>query len=157
MSTRTRWQSSATRWRLDGARVRLGNAWYRAVGRRISGTRTGFSNWRNRRTLQRGRRDAAARLGDQVRSRTPVLRARINPATGWPHRDDRKIGRAQDQSLSRRRALREFRATHPAAIPARAADNQRHVRARLASRQPQYARTLDRAVRDLSPRSGRSR
>jgi hypothetical protein len=41
--------------------------------------------------------------------------------------------------------------------PARDAErNQRHVRDLLADRDPQYARTLERTVRDLSPRTGRS-
>lgn len=62
---------------------------------------TRLSNWRNRRALGRGKRDLPARAGDQVRSRTPVLRSRINPATGRQHSHDRESGRLSDQSLGR--------------------------------------------------------
>lgn len=68
---------------------------------RYSPTNTRFWNWRNRRAIVRGRRDVAARAGDAVRSGTPVLRNRVNPATGRPHRDDRQIGRLSDRALSR--------------------------------------------------------
>ena len=68
---------------------------------KYSATNTRFWNWRNRRTLDRGKRDLPARAGDQIRSRAPVVRSRINPATGRPHRDDRDLGRTTDQSLAR--------------------------------------------------------
>ena len=68
---------------------------------KYSATNTRFWNWRNRRTLDRGKRDLPARAGDQIRSRTPVVRSRVNPATGRPHRDDRNMGRLSDQSLAR--------------------------------------------------------
>ncbi len=71
-------------------------------------TATRISNWRNRKAIARGRRDAVARTGDQVRSRTPVLRNRVNPATGRPHSHDRESGRLSDQSLAR------FKRTAPA-------------------------------------------
>jgi hypothetical protein len=102
------------RYRLTlGSRIRYGplatrisNAWYRAAGHRIQGARQGFSNWRNQCTLDRGKRDLPARAGDQVRSRTPVLRSRINRGTGRPHRDDRDMGRLSDQSLARMAPVR---------------------------------------------------
>jgi hypothetical protein len=62
---------------------------------------TRFRNWRNARDRARGRRDIAARAGDQVRSRTPVLRDRVNPATGRKHRDDARLGRGMDESPAR--------------------------------------------------------
>jgi hypothetical protein len=45
----------------------------------------------------------------------------------------------------------------PGSMPARyhAERNQQHVRDLLADRQPGFARTLERTVRDLSPRTGR--
>lgn len=100
-----------TRLAANRARVGASNAWYRAAGRRISGTRTGLSNWRNQRTLDRGRRPRTTQAADAVRSSAPVYRNRVNPATGRPHRDDRSMGRTSDQSLARmapqRRADRE--------------------------------------------------
>ena len=151
MSIRTRWQSSATRWRLDNGRVRVSNAWYRAVGRRISGGRQRYRNWLNRRARVRGRAPLPDRLTRWAGSRTPGYRNRINPATGRPRWTDRSDG-----ALARWRADRE-RAQGRGGQSGRAAGNQHFVRARLATRQPQYARTLDRAVRDLSPRTRRAR
>lgn len=80
---------------------------------KYSATNTRFWNWRNQKARERGRRDIAARAGDQVRSRTPVMRARINPGTGRPHRDDRRMGRLSDQSLAR------FKRTTPSAARGR--------------------------------------
>ncbi len=68
---------------------------------KYSATNTRFWNWRNQKARARGRRDVPARVGAQVRSRTPVLRNRVSPATGRPHRDDRHMGRLSDQSLAR--------------------------------------------------------
>ena len=68
---------------------------------KYSATNTRFWNWRGQKARERGRRDLPARAGDQVRSRTPVVRNRINPGTGRPHRDDRHMGRLSDQSLAR--------------------------------------------------------
>lgn len=93
--------SDARRVHLPNARTRARNAWHRAAGRRIQGQRTRFSNWRNNRAIQRGRRDLPARAGDQARSRLPVVRDRINRATGRPHRDDRQMGQASDRTLAR--------------------------------------------------------
>ena len=102
MSIRTRWQSSATRWRLDNGRVRVSNAWYRAVGRRISGGRQRYRNWLNRRARVRGRAPLPDRLTRWAGSRTPGYRNRINPATGRPRWTDRSDG-----ALARWRADRE--------------------------------------------------
>lgn len=104
------------RWRLANGRVHVSNAWYRAAGRRIRGARTQFSNRRNLKAIQRGRRDIPARVGDQVRSRTPVVRARINRSTGRPHGDDVRTGRAIDRTL----ALRQQRDLRAAAARNRA-------------------------------------
>jgi hypothetical protein len=71
---------------------------------------TRISNWRNRKAITRGRRDAVARAGDQVRSRTPVLRNRIDPSTGRPNRDARRIGWQRDVTLG-------WRQTHRAPMP----------------------------------------
>jgi hypothetical protein len=109
VSVRSRWQHSATRWRLGNGRVRVSNAWYRAAGRHVQGARVRVSNWRNHRTWDRGRRDAARRAADQVRSRAPVYRDRINPGTGRPHRDDARLGRISDRSLARMRDSRMAR------------------------------------------------
>ncbi len=92
---------SDARWYLAKGRVRVSNAWYRAVGERVQAARTGFRNRRNARTIRRGKRDLPAKAGDQIRSRTPVVRDRINRGTGRPHRDDRMLGRVSDQSLAR--------------------------------------------------------
>ena len=98
--------------RLAANRTRVGvsNAWHRAAGRHVQGGRARISNWRNRRAIAQGRRDVAARTGDQVRSRTPVLRDRIDRSTGRPNRDARRIGRQRDVSLG-------WRQTHRAPMP----------------------------------------
>lgn len=98
-----RWKHSATRWRLGNGRTRASNAWHHAVGKRVQGARQQFRNSRNQRARNRGRRDLPARTGDQIRSRTPVVRDRINRGTGRPHRDDRNSGRLSDQALARQR------------------------------------------------------
>ena len=84
MTARDRLSDVPVRARLAASRVRVGasNAWYRAAGRRISGTRQGISNARNQRTLERGRRPRTTQLADAARSSVPVYRNRINPATG---------------------------------------------------------------------------
>jgi hypothetical protein len=157
VSIRSWWRSSATGWRLANGRVRASNAWYRTVGRRMSGSRIRFSNWRHRRAMVRGRVARADRWVLQARSHVPVYRDRINRATGRPHRDDGRMARMHDESLAGiSRKLRQAAALREQA-QGRAAGNQYFVRAKLADRQPQYVRTLDRAVRDLSPRAGRGR
>jgi len=78
-----------------------------------TGNRTRISNWRNRRTIDRGRRPRTTQAADVVRSRVPVYQDRVNPATGRPHRDDALLGRTSDRSLARmapaRRADRAVR------------------------------------------------
>ena len=98
------------RWRAANGRVHASNAWYRAAGRRISGARTGISNWRNQRTIDRGRRPRTTQAADTIRSSVPVYRDRIDTGTGRPHRDDRDLGRTSDQSLARMAPVR--RADH---------------------------------------------
>ena len=91
-------------------RVHASNAWHRAIGRHIQTQRARFRNFRTTRDIRRGRRDIATRAGDQVRSRTPVLRNRIDPSTGRQNRDARRIGRQRDVSLG-------WRQTHRAPMP----------------------------------------
>ena len=170
MSLRARWQSSVTR-------TRVSNAWYRTAGRRIHGTRQGYRNWLSGRARARGKAPLPDRITRGIGSRLPVVRDRINPATGRPRWTDRSDGalarwRAdhgtyRENELLRARVSRESAAINAragmASIPARtpqsgrAAGNREHVRTLLADRQPKLARTLDRTVRDLSPRTGRSR
>jgi hypothetical protein len=95
------YMSDLRRYYLPAARTRASNAWHRAAGQHIQGARGRFSNWRNQRAWDRGGRDLPCRAGDQARSRTPVVRNRINPATERPHRDDRQLGRTADRSLAR--------------------------------------------------------
>ncbi len=135
---RPRDYASTLRWRLGNGRVRASNAWYRIAGRPVQGRRQRVGNWRNGRAIARGRRDVVARAGDQVRSRMPVVRNRVNPATGRPHRDDAWMGRLSDRSLARMKA-------------GRAQDNRRFVRQMLEERQPAYARAVDCAVRESIP------
>jgi hypothetical protein len=91
----------------------------------------------------------------------PVYRNRINPATGRPHRDDKQLGRTQDQALAQWKARRDLAAQ-------RARHNQQFVRETLRRRDPAYAdrveRAADRVARDVArsrrrvpARSGRSR
>ena len=67
-------------------RVRTSNAWHRTAGRRIQGARTGISNTRNRRTIERGRAPRLTGVRAATASRTPIYRNRINRAHGNPHR-----------------------------------------------------------------------
>jgi hypothetical protein len=97
---------TALRWRAANGRTRVSNAWYRLAGRRVSGARTRVSNWRNRRTLERGRRDLPARAADGLRSSLPVYRNRTDRRTGRPNRDAREIGKRNGESLARMRAGR---------------------------------------------------
>ena len=89
------------RWRAANGKVRVQNAWYRAAGRRIDSTRTGLSNARNQRAMERGKRDLPARAADSLRSSLPVVRDRIDTRTGRPNRDARDMGRLSDKSLAR--------------------------------------------------------
>lgn len=140
----------------------------------LTGNRQRYRNWLNRRARARGKAPLADRATRGAGSRMPGYRNRVNPATGRPRRDDRQSSPVKDQAPARGdiraenerlRArvqgeaaainAREGHASIPATHPAER--NQQHVRDLLAGRQPQFARTLDRAVRDLSQRTGRSR
>ena len=103
MTARDRLSDVPVRARLAANRVRTGasNAWYRAAGRRISGTRQGISNARSSRAIERGRRDLPARASAGLRSSLPVVRNRIDRSTGRQNRDARVMGRLSDQSLAR--------------------------------------------------------
>jgi len=94
-------RSASLRWRLADGRTHASNAWYRAAGRRISGARTGISNARNRRAIDRGRASRIDGAIAAVTSRTPVVRGRINPATGRKRRDDAMMHRTRNEGLSR--------------------------------------------------------
>ena len=102
MSIRTRWQTSTTGWRLGNGRVRVSNAWYRAAGRRISGGRQQYRNWLNRRAVTRGRTPLPDRITRGAGTCLPIVRDRINPATGRPRWTDRSDG-----ALAKWRADRE--------------------------------------------------
>ena len=102
MSIRTRWQTSTTGWRLANGRVRVSNAWYRSAGRRIHGTRQGYRNWLSGRARARGKAPLPDRITRGIGSRLPVVRDRINPATGRPRWTDRSDG-----ALAKWRADRE--------------------------------------------------
>ena len=93
--------SDLRRYHLPKAATRARDAWYSAAGRHIQGNRQRFSNWRNTKARERGRRDIPARAADQARSRTPVVRDRIDRRTGRPNRDAGRMGRLLDQSLAR--------------------------------------------------------
>ena len=82
----------------------------------------------------------------------------------WEGQKEHAADEPQRVRLRERAARRLGLRRRPApAVPARtrldrdyAGRNQQHVRDLLAGRDPQYARALDRTVRDLSPRTGRS-
>ena len=78
-------------------------------------------NERNRRTIARGKAPRRERVAAEVKSRTPVVRKRVNPATGRAHRDDPMMHRVRDEGLDKRKraddreraadqAVREYRA-----------------------------------------------
>lgn len=93
------------RTRIAANRVRVGasNAWYRAAGRRLHGARASVSNWRNRRTIERGRAPRSSAVNAAVSSRVPVYRNRVNPAHGNRHREDARLHRTGNESLARMR------------------------------------------------------
>ena len=131
---------------------------------RISGSRTQYRNWLNRRAWARGKTPLPDRIARQFTARTPVYRNRINRGTGRPHRDDLSIGRTGDRGMADWKARRDRTA-------ARAAANQRHVHDTFRARYPQHAerveRHADRVARDVAaerrapqgraPRPARSR
>jgi hypothetical protein len=82
--------------------VRLSDARYHATRplRTVTGS---VRNWRNRRFVQTGKGFALERATRQVRSSLPVLRDRINPATGRPRRDDVELYRRRDAAFARMR------------------------------------------------------
>jgi hypothetical protein len=98
-------------WRAGNGRTKIRDAWWRAVGRRIDGARTARRNERNRKTIERGKAPRRDRVAAEVKSRTPVLRDRINPAHGNKHRKDARLHRQGNESLARMRQAR--------ALPAR--------------------------------------
>lgn len=85
---------SDLRWRAANGRTHVSNAWYRAAGRRISGTRQQYRNWLNTRARARGKRPLPDRAARAAGSRVPVYRNRISPATGRPRRDEAHMDRA---------------------------------------------------------------
>jgi hypothetical protein len=68
---------------------------------RYSATSTRWHNWRNGAAIERGR---APRLDGAIAaatSRAPVVRNRVNPATGRKHRDDAMMHRTRNEGLAR--------------------------------------------------------
>ena len=63
----------------------------------------GVGNWRRRRFLETGKGFRAERATRRLRSSVPVYRARINPATGRPRRDDAEVYRRRDEAFARMR------------------------------------------------------
>ena len=57
-------------------------------------------NERNRRTIERGKAPRQERVAAEVKSRTPIIRNRVNPATGRPHRDDVRLHKGRDENLA---------------------------------------------------------
>lgn len=74
------------RWRAANGRTHASNAWYRAAGCRLSGTRQQYRNWLSTRTRARGKTPLPDRVTRATGSRVPVYRDRINPATGRQRR-----------------------------------------------------------------------
>ena len=121
---------------------------------RLSGSKTRHRNWLNRRAWARGKTPLPDRIARQFTSRLPVYRNRVNPATGRPRRDDRRIGRTGDRAMAQHKTRRD-------AVNARAAANQQHVRDTFRARYPQYAeqaeQRADRVARDVAARRAPSR
>lgn len=138
--------AATARWRLANGRVRASNAWHRAAGRHIQASRTGLSNWRNRRTIQRGRTPRWERVTAEVKSRAPVYRNRINPAHGNPHKADARLHRTANEGL------RRMKETYG---PARAREQVRvdRIKASSRAREGQYREAARVARRHLKGRS----
>lgn len=70
---------------------------------------------------------------------------------------DESVAAAREEAAARARRLPD--PFPPGSMPPshHAERNQQHVRDLLAARQPRFARTLERTVRDLSPRTTRGR
>lgn len=113
----------------------------------VAGNRQRYRNWLNRRAWERGKVPLPDRATRRFSS-LPVYRNRVNPATGRPRHDDRQLGRTQDRAMAWAKEARDRRA-------ARAQANQQFVRDKLAERQPEVARLLDRAERDARARNRR--
>jgi hypothetical protein len=64
-------------------------------------TATRIRNWRNQRTIERGRMPRWERVTAEVKSRMPVYRNRINPAHGNKHREDARLHRTGNEGLKR--------------------------------------------------------
>lgn len=111
--------------------------------------------------FENGRQGAFARAGRQAADRD-----RLTPGSGnWRpgavprprnvRAQERQIQQRRNSDGEARRASVLARAMEQATNRDRAEDNQRHVRETLAARQPEYARTVERAAREVSPRAGR--
>lgn len=98
-----------TRLAANRAHVAASNGWHRAAGKHIQGARAKLSNARNRRAIERGRRDLPRRTADSLRSSPPVVRNQIDPRTGHKNRDAKRMGRLSDQSLARMAPARTTR------------------------------------------------
>ena len=74
---------------------------------RYSETNTRWHNWRNGAAIERGRAPRLDGAIAAVTSRTPVVRDRINPATGRRRRDDAMMHRSGSDGLARMKATRD--------------------------------------------------
>jgi hypothetical protein len=86
------------RWYARRAAVPVQNAAYRAT-EPLRSLRWNAGEYRRRWAREHGRRDPLRRAADHARSRLPLVRDRVNPATGRKHRDDAELGRRLDRSL----------------------------------------------------------
>ena len=93
--------SDVRRYYLPKAATRARDAWHQAVGKRVQGARQQNRNWMNGRARQRGKAPLPDRVSRAVGSRTPVVRNRINPATGRPRRTDRSPQRTRQPRANR--------------------------------------------------------
>jgi hypothetical protein len=85
-------------WYARKAAVPLRNGWDRAT-QPLRDARWRVGERRRKWALEHGRRDIVRRAADHARSRLPLIRERVNPATGRKHRDDAELGRRLDRSL----------------------------------------------------------
>jgi hypothetical protein len=72
---------------------------------RYSATNTRWHNWRNGAAIERGRAPRLDGAVAAVTSRAPVVRDRVNPATGRKRRDDAMMHRSRNEGLARSKAL----------------------------------------------------
>jgi hypothetical protein len=89
-------------WYLHKATVPVRNAAYRAT-RPLRTVQGRVGNWRRARFVRTGKGYWLERATRGVRSKLPVYRDRVNPATGRPRRDDAEIYGRRDKRLAHAR------------------------------------------------------